>query len=97
MISELVVGVAASFVVWVYLSLKPVPPKVCGTPGGPLVTSPRVKLSDGRYLAYKEAGVRKEDAKHKIILIHGFDSCKDAKFPVSQVCTCNSTFCLSIH
>ncbi|GMH07326.1 hypothetical protein Nepgr_009166 [Nepenthes gracilis] len=43
-----------------------------------------IKLSDGRHLAYREAGVSKEDAKYKIIVIHGFDSSKDLSLPVSQ-------------
>ncbi|CAI9105615.1 OLC1v1004583C2 [Oldenlandia corymbosa var. corymbosa] len=84
MIGQIAVGVAASFLVWAYMSLKPPPSRVCGTPGGPPVTSPRIKLSDGRYLAYKEAGVSKEKAKHKVILIHGFDTSKDLNFPVPQ-------------
>ncbi|CAL5424012.1 unnamed protein product [Camellia sinensis] len=73
------VGVAllAGLLGWAYVAIKPPPPKVCGTPGGPPVTSPRVQLSDGRHLAYKEKGVPKEEAKYKIIVIHGFDSSKD--------------------
>lgn len=31
----------------------------------------RVKLSDGRHLAYKERGIAKEVAKHNIIVSHG--------------------------
>ncbi|XP_056690700.1 uncharacterized protein [Spinacia oleracea] len=50
----------------------PPPPRICGLPGGPPITSPRVKMSDGRYLAYKETGVPKENAKYKIIFVHGF-------------------------
>ncbi|KAL6293565.1 hypothetical protein ACE6H2_001707 [Prunus campanulata] len=67
-----------------YQALKPPPPKICGSPGGPPVTSPRVKLSDGRHLAYREFGVPKEEAKHKIIVVHGFGSSKDLSLPVSQ-------------
>ncbi|CAN1252219.1 hypothetical protein LINPERPRIM_LOCUS7952 [Linum perenne] len=60
---------------WVYQNLLRVPnPRICGSPGGPPITSPRVKLDDGRHLAYKETGVSKEVAKHKIIIIHGFES-----------------------
>ncbi|KAK2986194.1 hypothetical protein RJ640_012452 [Escallonia rubra] len=69
---------------WAYVATKPPPAKVCGSPGGPPVTSPRVKLSDGRHLAYKETGIPKEEAKHKIIVVHGFDSSKDLNLPVSQ-------------
>uniref|UniRef100_A0A0D3HRI4 Uncharacterized protein n=1 Tax=Oryza barthii TaxID=65489 RepID=A0A0D3HRI4_9ORYZ len=35
--------------------LHPPPQKLCGSPGGPPVTSPRIKLSDRRH-AYKEGG-----------------------------------------
>ncbi|CAN1832340.1 hypothetical protein LINPERHAP1_LOCUS33445, partial [Linum perenne] len=60
---------------WVYQNLLRVPnPRICGSPGGPPITSPRVKLDDGRHLAYKEIGVSKEVAKHKIIMIHGLKS-----------------------
>lgn len=85
MIAQVAIGVIASFAVWAFLAIKPSPPKVCGSPGGPPVTSPRIKLRDGRYLAYKERGVSQEEAKYKIILIHGFDSSKDVHIPVSQV------------
>ncbi|XP_010695094.1 uncharacterized protein LOC104907801 isoform X2 [Beta vulgaris subsp. vulgaris] len=50
----------------------PPPPRLCGLPGGPPITAPRVKLRDGRYLAYKEIGVPKENAKFKVIFVHGF-------------------------
>ncbi|CAN1832336.1 hypothetical protein LINPERHAP1_LOCUS33445, partial [Linum perenne] len=63
---------------WVYQNLLRVPnPRICGSPGGPPITSPRVKLDDGRHLAYKEIGVSKEVAKHKIIMIHGLNNSKD--------------------
>ncbi|PON70683.1 Alpha/beta hydrolase fold [Trema orientale] len=61
---------------WAYQATHPPPPKVCGTPGGPPITAPRIKLRDGRHLAYKEYGVPKEEAKHKIIYVHGFASCR---------------------
>ncbi|KAH0650055.1 hypothetical protein KY284_029967 [Solanum tuberosum] len=71
---------------WAYLTLlKPPHPNVCGSSGGPPVTSPRVQLSDGRYVAYKVGGVANEKAKHKIIIVHGFDSSKDLMLPISQV------------
>ncbi|KAI3748185.1 hypothetical protein L6452_11104 [Arctium lappa] len=66
------------------MRIQPPPPRVCGSPGGPLIISPRVQLSDGRHLSYKEAGVSKDEAKYKIIVIHGFDSSKDLKLPVPQ-------------
>lgn len=69
---------------WINKKLKPPPPKICGSPNGPPVTSPRIKLSDGRFLAYKEKGVPKEKAKYKIIVVHGYDSSKDFNLPASQ-------------
>ncbi|RVW36988.1 hypothetical protein CK203_099634 [Vitis vinifera] len=33
---------------------RPPPPKICGSPGGPAITAHRIKLRDGRHLAYKE-------------------------------------------
>ncbi|KAL2899711.1 putative 2-succinyl-6-hydroxy-2 4-cyclohexadiene-1-carboxylate synthase [Bienertia sinuspersici] len=61
---------------WAYQATRPPPPKICGTPDGPPITAPRIKLSDGRHLAYKEHGVPKDKAKYKFIYIHGFDSCR---------------------
>ncbi|KAK7244910.1 hypothetical protein RIF29_39739 [Crotalaria pallida] len=64
------------FLAWAYQAIQPPPPKICGTPDGPPITAPRIKLRDGRNLAYKEHGVPKATAKHKIIFVHGFDSCR---------------------
>ncbi|XP_071726311.1 uncharacterized protein [Rutidosis leptorrhynchoides] len=55
-----------------YRATRPPPPKICGSANGPPVTSPRIKLRDGRHLAYLEFGVPKEKAKYKIIFVHGF-------------------------
>ena len=49
------------------------------------MTSPRIKLRDGRYLAYREDGVQRDKAKYKIITVHAFDSTKDFPSPVSKV------------
>lgn len=68
----LFVGILA----WAYQAIQPPPPKTCGSPDGPPVTAPRIKLRDGRQLAYKEHGVSKDVAKFKIIFLHGFDSCR---------------------
>ncbi|CAJ2673458.1 unnamed protein product [Trifolium pratense] len=59
-----------------YQAIIPPPPRTCGLPGGPPITSPRIKLRDGRHLAYKEYGVPRQLANHKIIFIHGFGSCR---------------------
>lgn len=80
----------AGVLAYAYRSLVPPPPKACGSPGGPPVTSPRIKLADGRHLAYRERGVPRDKAKHKVVLVHGFDSSKDLYFPLSQVSRCAS-------
>ncbi|KAL4605839.1 hypothetical protein ACB092_09G059000 [Castanea dentata] len=64
------------FLAWAYKATQPPPPKICGSPDGPAVTAARIKLSDGRHLAYKEHGVPKEKANYKIVYVHGFDSCR---------------------
>ena len=64
------------FLAWAYKAIQPSPPKICGSPDGPPVTAARIKLSDGRHLAYIEHGVPKVTAKHKIVYVHGFDSCR---------------------
>ncbi|KAI3933936.1 hypothetical protein MKW92_038719 [Papaver armeniacum] len=72
------------FVAFAYQAIQPPPPKICGSPGGPPITAPRIKLSDGRRLAYKEHGVPINDAKYKIVYIHGFDSYRLNPMPLSQ-------------
>ncbi|KZV22054.1 hypothetical protein F511_35319 [Dorcoceras hygrometricum] len=57
---------------WSYKALCPPPALICGSLRGPPITAPRIKLRDGRHLAYKEHGVSKDIAKYKIILVHGF-------------------------
>ncbi|XP_061376250.1 uncharacterized protein LOC133318270 [Gastrolobium bilobum] len=74
----------ASILIYAYQRTKPPPPKITGTPTGPPVTSPRIRLSDGRHLAYREKGVPKENSRYKVILVHGYDSSKDLYLPLSQ-------------
>lgn len=69
----------------IFEPIKPPPPKICGTTNGPPVTAARIKLNDGRHVAYQEYGVPKERAKNKIIYIHGFASCRYDALKVSQV------------
>lgn len=64
------------FLAWAYQATRPPPPKTCGSNDGPPVTASRMQLKDGRYLAYKEYGVSKDDAKYRIVFIHGFDCCR---------------------
>lgn len=85
MVNPVAAAVVVGLVGLIYKAIRPPPPKICGSPGGPPITSPRVKLSDGRHLAYRELGVPKEEAKYKIIVVHGFLSSKDLNLPVSQV------------
>ncbi|WOL15508.1 hypothetical protein Cni_G24289 [Canna indica] len=83
MVKNIGVMMLIGVIALVYKAIQPTPPIICGSPGGPPVSSPRIKLKDGRHLAYKEYGVPKEIAKHKIIFIHGFDSCKHDVIPIS--------------
>ncbi len=91
--------IAVVFVVgilgWACSALKPPRPKICGSPDGFPITSPRVKLSDGRHLAYREVGVHKEQAKHKVIIVHGTNDSKDVNLPISQVPTLSVLHCKS--
>ncbi|CAH9127797.1 unnamed protein product [Cuscuta epithymum] len=64
------------FIAWAYNEITPPPPKKCGSPNGPPITANRIKLSDGRYLAYKEHGVPRERASYKMVFVHGFDCCR---------------------
>ncbi|XP_039015024.1 uncharacterized protein LOC120145200 [Hibiscus syriacus] len=84
MIAPIAVALTVGLLGWAYQALKPPPPRICGSADGPPVTSPRIKLDDGRHLAYREAGVPREEAKYKIVVIHGFDSSKDLNLPTSQ-------------
>ncbi|CAH8386027.1 unnamed protein product [Eruca vesicaria subsp. sativa] len=84
MMLSVVVAILVCLVGYIYRSLKPPPPRVCGVPNGPPITSPRVKLSDGRYLAYRESGVDRANANYKIIVVHGFNNSKDMEFPISK-------------
>uniref|UniRef100_A0A452Z6K5 Uncharacterized protein n=1 Tax=Aegilops tauschii subsp. strangulata TaxID=200361 RepID=A0A452Z6K5_AEGTS len=68
-----------------YNQIQPPPPKVPGSPGGPPITANRTKLRDGRHLAYLESGVPKDQAKYKIIFVHGFFCCRYDVLNVSQV------------
>lgn len=81
MIGNLAVGVALSLLIWACVTMMHTAPKFQGSPQ---VISPRIRLKDGRYLAYRETGVKKEEAKHKIIFVHGFNGSKDMNLPISQ-------------
>ncbi|GLT89977.1 hypothetical protein SLE2022_079320 [Rubroshorea leprosula] len=74
MFKEMVVVFFMVMLAWGYQAIRPPAPKKCGSPGGPPITAPRIKLRDGRYLAYKEHGVPRDVAKFKIVYVHGFSS-----------------------
>ncbi|XP_055830966.1 uncharacterized protein LOC129899993 isoform X3 [Solanum dulcamara] len=65
MLGKVLVVLLISGLAWAFPALLPPPPRICGSPDGPTVTGPRIKLRDGRHLAYKEHGVPKEKAKYK--------------------------------
>jgi len=85
MMFSVTVAILVCLIGYIYRSFKPPPPRICGHPNGPPVTSPRIKLSDGRYLAYRESGVDRDNANYKIIVVHGFNSSKDTEFPIPKV------------
>ncbi|XP_052623597.1 uncharacterized protein LOC128128875 [Lactuca sativa] len=47
-------------------------------------SSGRIKLSDGRYLAYKERGVPKNESTYRVVIVHGFASNKEMNFMATQ-------------
>ncbi|XP_076916061.1 uncharacterized protein LOC143575624 [Bidens hawaiensis] len=72
----LLLVIVAKFSSWVYEAALPPSPKMCGSPGGPPITSPRIQLHDGRHISYVESGVPKDVAKSKLLYVHCFDCCK---------------------
>ncbi|KAK2989785.1 hypothetical protein RJ640_022556 [Escallonia rubra] len=85
MISEIATAVLVALICWAYQAIKPPSPRKCGSPEGPPVTAPRVELSDGRHIAYREMGISKQEARYKIIVIHGLFSNRNQFLPLSQV------------
>ncbi|XP_042043137.1 uncharacterized protein LOC121788553 isoform X1 [Salvia splendens] len=73
---KIIVVLLMGFIAWAYRALRPPAPRLCGMKGGPSLVGPRIKLSDGKHISYKEHGVPKEAANYKVILVHGFSSCK---------------------
>ncbi|KAI3995128.1 hypothetical protein MKX01_031930 [Papaver californicum] len=57
------------FVAFAYQAIQPPAPKICGSSDGPPITAPSVKLNE---------------AKYKIVYIHGFDSFRLNPMPLSQ-------------
>ncbi|XP_010912273.1 uncharacterized protein [Elaeis guineensis] len=83
MLKKFSVVLLVGLIAWSYKTIQPPPPRICGSPNGPPVTSSRITLKDGRHLAYLESGVPKEKAKYKIVYVHGFDSCRYDVLPLS--------------
>ncbi|XP_047089236.1 uncharacterized protein LOC124701235 [Lolium rigidum] len=69
---------------WLSRVADPPAPTVCGAPGGPPVTAPRVTLRDGRHLAYCESGVPKEQARFKVVFSHGFTGSREDSVRATQ-------------
>lgn len=87
--TKILLVLSVGILAWAYHAIQPPPPKTCGSLDGQPVTASRIKLRDGRHLAYKEHGVPRNAAKYKIVEVHGFDSCRhDAVIP-SQVFVCS--------
>ena len=84
----IIVVLLMGLVAWAYRALRPPAPRLCGTKGGPSLVGPRVKLRDGRHMSYKEHGVPKEAANYKVILVHGFSSCKHEAPITATVLSC---------
>ncbi|XP_019199044.1 PREDICTED: uncharacterized protein LOC109192790 [Ipomoea nil] len=47
-------------------------------------SSKKLRLSDGRCIAYIEKGVPRDEASYKVLVVHGFDSSKDMNFMAPQ-------------
>ncbi|GAB2263102.1 hypothetical protein Droror1_Dr00004099 [Drosera rotundifolia] len=82
--------------IWAYRAIKasPPPPKVCLLKYKNSLVSPWIRLSDGRYLAYKIRGAAKKYAKHHVILSHGFCCSKDTYIPLSDEWLAEHGICL---
>ncbi|XP_065857136.1 uncharacterized protein [Euphorbia lathyris] len=74
--SKVLLVFTVGILAWGYQSIQPPPNKLPGSPSGPTITGPRIKLKDGRHLAYKERGISKDTAKYKIIFLYPFGSCR---------------------
>lgn len=68
----------------VYQETELPPPQSDQSPDNPPGNAPRIKLRDGRYLAYREQGVPKNQSKYNVIIVHGFGSSKEMNFLAPQ-------------
>ncbi|XP_057806243.1 uncharacterized protein LOC131021167 [Salvia miltiorrhiza] len=65
----------------------PAPPAATGESSSidvQICGSKRIRLSDGRFLAYTERGVPKNKSNYRVIVVHGFGSSKEMNFMASQ-------------
>ena len=83
--TKILLVLSVGILAWAYQAIQPPLTKTCGSPDGPPVTASRIKLRDGRHLAYKEHGVPRDAAKYKIIGVHAFDSCRLDALTLSPV------------
>ncbi|XP_065856939.1 uncharacterized protein [Euphorbia lathyris] len=74
--SKVLLVFTVGILTWGYQSVQPPLNKLPGSLDGPPITGSRIKLKDGRHLAYKERGVSKDTAKYKIIYLYPFGSCR---------------------
>ncbi|KAK6926584.1 Alpha/beta hydrolase fold-1, partial [Dillenia turbinata] len=88
MISKAAIVLMMSLLGFAYQAAQPPPPNSTtdSSPDGeqPPFTSLRIRLDDGRCLAYRERGVPRKESKHQIIIVHGFGSSKEMNFQTSQ-------------
>lgn len=87
MVSKTAIVVLIGLLGMVYQATQLPPPHSLNDPP---ITSPRIRLSDGRYLAYRERGVPKNQSNYRIVIVHGFGSSKDMNFAAAQVLIYNS-------
>ncbi|KAL5765502.1 hypothetical protein ACOSP7_016119 [Xanthoceras sorbifolium] len=85
MVSKTAVVLLVGLLGMVYQATQlPPPPQTVGLLSEAPVSSSRIRLSDGRYLAYREKGVHRNESIHRIIIVHGFGSSKDMNFLAPQ-------------
>ena len=73
----------------IFKAITPPPVNELNSLDGPKVTAPRMEMRDGRYLAYQEVGVKREDARHYIVHIHGYGGSRLLSIPIPKVSTTN--------
>uniref|UniRef100_A0A0E0F019 Uncharacterized protein n=1 Tax=Oryza meridionalis TaxID=40149 RepID=A0A0E0F019_9ORYZ len=80
-------GYSSSVASWLYrrAAAPPAPARVCGAEGVPPVTAARVRLRDGRHLAYHESGVAREAARVRVVFSHGFTGSRLDGLGASQI------------